>query len=139
MDARSNALGGEPRWVRSNLEVYSHASALNAHDWLQLVQCPAGSYVFKHRGGDERRGAAIRAILLACRAIIATVSPDESENRDEVDNLKLQVVEALCMVEATFPRTELAVMFHILLHVPDSIYRWGSARNFWCFFGERCA
>jgi hypothetical protein len=52
--------------------------------------------------------------------------------------MKLAVVHALCKCEAEFPVTELAVMFHALLHVPDCIYRWNSVRNFWSFFGERC-
>jgi hypothetical protein len=37
------------------------------------------------------------------------------------------------------PKTELAVMFHVLMHVPDATWRWNDARNFWGFFGERCA
>jgi hypothetical protein len=35
------------------------------------------------------------------------------------------------------PKTEMAVMFHVLLHVPDAMYRWNAVRNFWGFFGER--
>ena len=35
------------------------------------------------------------------------------------------------------PKTELAVMFHILVHVPDMMYRWNRSANFWCFWGER--
>ena len=35
------------------------------------------------------------------------------------------------------PKTELAVMFHILLHLPDSMFRWNAVRNFWGFFCER--
>ena len=60
-----------------------------------------------------------------------------SENRDSIDQFKLKVVETLCKCEAVFPVTEMAVMFHIIIHVPDAIYRWNSIRNFWSFFGER--
>lgn len=28
-------------------------------------------------------------------------------------------------------------MFHVLLHVPDAMFRWNAVRNFWGFFGER--
>ena len=38
LDRRSLSLAGESTWVRSNIEVYSHASVLTSHDWLQLVQ-----------------------------------------------------------------------------------------------------
>ena len=36
------------------------------------------------------------------------------------------------------PKTEMSVMFHVLMHVPDAIWRWNAARNFWGFFGEKC-
>jgi hypothetical protein len=64
-------------------------------------------------------------------------SPAVSENRETIDQFKLKVVETLCKCESAFPVTELAVVLHIILHVPDSIYRWNNIRNFWAFFGER--
>jgi len=137
MDTRSKNLGGEPSWVRSNLEVFSHGYAMTAHDWTQLVQSPAGVYVFADLLSDPDRMDAVQSLLRACRKVLTLTTPVESENRDEIDKLKLEVIEALCKVESMFPKTELAVMFHILMHVPDCMYRWNSARNFWCFFGER--
>jgi len=110
---------------------------MTAHDWTQLVQSPAGEYVFADIFPDPFRMDAILTLIRAVRMVLTTSSPVMSENRDVIDKLKLQVVEALCKVEAIFPKTELAVMFHILMHVPDCMYRWNSARNFWCFFGER--
>ena len=61
----------------------------------------------------------------------------DAENRDNIDEFKLKIVETLCKCEAALPVTEMCVMFHIVLHVPDVIYRWNSVRNFWSFFGER--
>jgi hypothetical protein len=53
-------------------------------------------------------------------------------------NLRLRVIEAMCECERIMPSTELSVLFHILIHLPDMIERWNNVRNFWCFFGERC-
>ena len=137
LDARSRSLGGESTWIRSNLEVYSHGGVLTAHDWMQLVQC-AGVYLFANLlPNDERRMDAACSLLRACNKILTLTSAFNSENREVIDQLKLEVTEALCEIESVIPKTELAVMFHILLHVPDCMYRWNSVRNFWSFFGER--
>ena len=47
------------------------------------------------------------------------------------------VMESLCKFENVIPPTELCVMLHVLLHVPDMVYKWNSMRNYWSFFGER--
>jgi len=80
---------------------------------------------------------AISSLLEVCSKCLILNSAADSDNRDEMDKLKLEVTEALCRCEAQMPKTEMAVMFHVLLHVPDSIYKWNNVRNFWSFFGER--
>lgn len=137
MDSRGRSLAGEPSWIRSNVEIYSHGGNLTAHDWLQVIQS-AGDYILaglfpKH----PQRMEAIYALLAACSKILRATSAVDSDNREDLDALKLEVVVALCHCEAEFPRTEMAVMFHILMHVPDAIYKWNNVRNFWSFFGER--
>ena len=110
---------------------------MNCHDWIQLVQT-AGDYVlgglFAHA---PRKEAALHGLLAVCNKLLQTSSDFQSDNRDRIDALKVQVVEALVQCESVLPVTELPVMFHILLHVPDCIYRWNSVRNYWSFFGER--
>ena len=137
VDKRSRALGGEPRWIRSNCEIYSKGSLLKAHDWMMLIQ-QAGDYVLADLYPEHPRFMeAIYSLISACNMCLTTISPHDSENREQMDHVKLKVIEALCKCESVLPKTELAVMFHILIHVPDCIYRWNSVRNFWCFFGER--
>jgi hypothetical protein len=80
---------------------------------------------------------AVLALIEACRRIIKITSPAESENRDGLDLLQVQVIEALCLCEAELPATELSVLFHTLVHATDGIYRWNNVRNYWCFFSER--
>ena len=137
MDTRSLALAGEPSWIRSGIEVFSKGGGLNSHDWIHLVQS-AGDYLlaglFEAHPLKQRT---LFALLKVCNSLLQTSSPYTSENRETIDQLKVEVVEALCLVEIAFPSTELCVMLHLLLHVPDSIYRWNAVRNFWCFFGER--
>lgn len=139
IDARSIHLGGQHGWVRNNLEIFKHKSVLSSHDWYLLVQS-AGDYILHdifpgHDGA--KRVACLMALKEACNLCINATSAFDSENRQVIDQVKKSVIEALCQVEALFPKTELAVMFHVLIHVPDSIYRWNNVRNFWAFFGER--
>ena len=137
LDARGRSLAGEPSWIRSNVEIYSHGGNLTAHDWLQVIQS-AGDYILAGLFPNlPDRMEAIHALLGACSKILRATSAEDSNNREELDALKLEIVLALCHCEAEFPKTEMAVMFHILLHVPDAIYRWNNVRNFWSFFGER--
>ena len=111
---------------------------MNSHDWIQLVQT-AGDYVlgglFSH---DPRKEEALHSLVAVCNSILQTSSDYKSDNRDQIDELKVKVVEAIVLCEIVLPKTELPVMLHVLLHVPDCMYRWNSVRNFWSFFGERC-
>ncbi len=111
---------------------------MNSHDWIQLVQT-AGDYVlgglFSH---DPRKEKALHSLVAVCNSILQTSSDYKSDNRDQIDKLKVMVVEAIVLCEMVLPKTELPVMLHVLLHVPDCMYRWNSVRNFWSFFGERC-
>ena len=137
MDARSRALGGEPSWIRSNIEIHSHSSAMTSHDWMNVIQS-AGDYTLAGLFPQHpRRMEALFKLLDACNGCLRMESPRDDDNRDQVDRLKLQMVEALVLCESVLPVVSLAPMLHVLLHVPDTIYRWNSVRNFWCFFGER--
>ncbi len=136
IDRRTRALGGESHWIRSNLEVYNRGHTLNAHDWMLLSQC--GEYVFADLFPDQPwQMEALLSLCVACTKILTMTSAHDSENREDIDKLKLLVIEALCRIESVIPKTELAVMFHILLHVPDCMYKWNGVRNYWSFFGER--
>ena len=138
LDQRSIHLGGEPGWIRNNIRICSQMSTLTAHDWMLLIQT-AGHYLLQGLFADDRnKMQSLLRLLNACNRCINATSAWDSENREVIDAVKLEVIEALCYVEAYMPRTELPVMFHVLVHVPDAIYRWNSVRNYWSFFGERC-
>lgn len=139
LDDRTLSLAGEPSWVRSNLEVFTKGSVLNDHDWMQLVQS-AGDYMLADLFPSHvRRMEALYALQDVCNRLIIISSPFDSDvdSQAGIDELKRDVIIALCKMESVMPATELAVMFHVLLHVPDCIGRWNSPRNYWAFFAER--
>jgi hypothetical protein len=136
VDGRSISLGGSSGWIRNNLEVFKHKSVLTSHDWILLCQS-AGDYLLHDVFPDDTtKEECLLAIKEACSLCISSTSAFDSENRTVIDQVKQAVVEAMCVAEAKFPKTELAVMFHVLIHIPDAIHRWNN-RNYWSFFGER--
>jgi hypothetical protein len=136
VDLRSMALGGHRGWVRNNIQVFEHASHLLHHDWFLLIQS-AGDYLLEGILDNADNMNCLYALAEVCSLCMSAESAHDSENRAVIDTIKTQLIRALVVVEARFPPTELCSMFHVLMHIPDSIYRWNSARNFWSFFGER--
>jgi len=136
LDGRSLNLSGEPTWIRSGLEIFSRSSTMTSYDWMQIMQS-AGDYILADIVEDVRRREALYALVEACRGCYTLLSPDGVDDRHKIIALKIQVAEALSLCELVLPKTELSVMFHILLHVPDAMFRWNAVRNFWGFFGER--
>ena len=115
--------------MRSNLEVFSHASTLTAHAWMQFAQGPAGSYLFRDicgGGAADRRSRALMELMNAFRLVLNGVSPATSDNREQIHKIKLTVLETICFLETVLPKSELAPMLHILMHVPESMHRWKS-------------
>lgn len=61
----------------------------------------------------------------------------QDDNDDNYVDIHQELLRVLCNCERVLPSTELSVLFHILVHVPQMVNRWNGVRNFWCFFGER--
>ena len=117
----------------------SKSSELNKHDWMQLVQY-AGAYLFTGLWPHfPQHEVAILTLRDACTTLLSAESCADDEQRagSSMSEMKLKIVEALSLFETVIPKTELCPMVHILLHVPDAIYKWNSVRNYWSFFIER--
>ena len=46
------------------------------------------------------------------------------------------VIEAVCLFERDFPRSELNYCIHALVHLVDQIRRYGPLRDTWMFANE---
>jgi hypothetical protein len=53
--------------------------------------------------------------------------------------LKTKIVTYLATYEREVPPIFMHTYPHIIIHIPEQILRWGSARSIWCFFLERYA
>ena len=102
LDNRSLSLAGEPSWIRSNIEVYTHGGTMNSHDWLRLVQ-GAGDYMLADLYEDTYKMDALYALVAACNGCLTKTSAYDSDNREEANKLKEDVIVALCKCESVIP------------------------------------
>ena len=139
-DARAQSLGGVPDWCRPAAAPFSRQSSCKSHDWKQLLQWSAG-YVLHGVVPAQMEEAFFGMVNVLSKILEATsnMQPGEEDSRDTaLEALKMETVRAMIAMEATVPMTDSApIVFHIIPHVIDGIYRWNSVRNFWAFFTER--
>ena len=145
LDRRSRNLGGEQGWIRSGHAICRRTSSLKAHEWIKVAE-GAWQYIFHGLYAEApQQQESLNAFMSCLTAILQAYShadfpndpPDRSSERTNMIELKNKVVNAMALFDRDFPASEKAIMFHILLHVPDFMYKWGSARNGWCFYSER--
>jgi hypothetical protein len=60
-----------------------------------------------------------------------------SISADRARSLKASLVEALCEYELIAPSSDLSIMFHLLLHLADTVIRCGPVSGYWMFSYER--
>jgi hypothetical protein len=141
VDKRLTGLGGLAKnWLGHNLSIFEKSGACKSAEHKRILQ-QAIQYLF-HDIIPKKVLAVWNSLILAMNAILsatADIGTDEVPGDQEIEakRLYLQVIEALVLFERDAPETELSMMFHILIHMPDAIHRWGSCRNFWAFFNER--
>lgn len=145
LDHRSRNLGGEEGWIRAGHFICKRTSSLKAHEWVKVAE-GAWQYIFHELYAELPQHQATLSAFMSClSAILQAYShadvqndpPDRTSEQTNMIELKNKVVDAMALFDRDFPASEKASMFHIILHVPDFIYKWGSARNGWCFYGER--
>ena len=137
IDRRSQCLGGEANWVRSNLKIMKETYTLKCHDWILLVQS-ATNYIFKDLFDDPAINSAVARLMNAFRACLTVTSTVNEGVRDyPTPALKLQMIEAIVQIEDVLPRSEMTMTLHSLTHIADQIHIWGSGRSLWTLWGER--
>ena len=136
IDDRCDDLNGlAPDWITPGLAPMQHTGAVKAADCRTLLWS-AGDYIFYNLFGEKQ--AALEAWIDILR--IVEKSTADFENPDayaEMAQLKMDVAEALTKFERDWPEQCHCIVAHEVMHVPDSIYRWNSVRNFWAFHLER--
>jgi len=105
-----------------------------------LIQYSAG-YVLNGIIPAHLEKAFFGLIAVMNKILEATSDVELGEEHDAdpvMEALKLEAVLALVAVEESFPGTDVGpIVFHIIPHVVDCVYRWNNVRNFWAFFTER--
>lgn len=105
---------------------------MRAFDWLMFATVLAG-YAMRKCLKPQ-----VLEVFLRMTECLSTLAQREHSASDEVwRGIRLSVVEFLCLLELYMPKTELTIVFHLLLHAADHIRLWGPAPSYWMFPFER--
>ncbi len=146
-DARMRQVSGCPnQHFSAKLRIFQNTGSFKSADWIHLIT--TGSlHVLKPMLSGYAQDALV-AIVCAFRLLLSASSdvdpgivdwPEDDYNRrmDDMRILKLKIARLLCRYERGSPASNLPRIVHLLMHVPDLIFRWNAVRNMWCFFNER--
>jgi hypothetical protein len=128
------------------LRIFQNTGSFKSADWIHLITTGM-LHVLRPMLRGQAVGALdalvriFRLVLEACSDrdphVVAFPEDDEARRKNEMRRLKTKVARLLCAYERGAPLGNLPRIVHLLIHVPDLIFRWNSVRNMWCFFNER--
>jgi hypothetical protein len=144
VNKRSNDLGGEQNWIPPEMNFLTKTFKLKAVDFVRISK-GAMSYVFAGIFDgieNENRKQAFEAFNEVLRLCLTTHfnangKPLTDRLKQRVADLMEKVTQALSLLEMCSPLIIFDRILHELLHVPMSMAKWNSCRNFWCFPSER--
>jgi hypothetical protein len=148
VDKRHGSLVGTSNWVRAAAMPFQRTGSCKAADWMKLIEvgmeyCFAGVVPASCEDAFWGLAKLLREMLLTTCDV---ADPDELHDaahcrrkEDRLRQLKRQCALALSRAEEDTPLTESAICMHIIMHIPETIYRWNSVRNTWAFPSERFA
>jgi hypothetical protein len=136
IDARCTDLGGlAPEWISPGLLPMQHTGSVKAVDCRRLLW-HAGDYVFYDLFGAKQK--AVESWMDILRKVeLATADFDNADSYNEIAVLKMEVATELTNFENNWPPQSHCIVAHEVMHLPDTIYRWNSVRNYWAFHLER--
>ena len=149
VDNRHGALSGTSDWIRSAAMPFRRTGSCKMADWKKLLEVGL-EYCFAEVV-PAACSEAFWGIVHVLRKLLAATCDVASEDaydhipgaasitaaERELRQLKREIVLAVSRAEFDVPQTEAAISLHIILHVPDCIYRWNAVRNTWTFHSER--
>ena len=144
VNKRSNDLGGVQNWIPQDMNFLTKTFKLKAVDFVRISK-GAMSYVFEgifdalENENQKQAFEAFNEVLRLCLTthFNADGRPLTARLKQLVANLMEKVAEALSLLEMCSPLIIFDRILHELLHMPMSMARWNSCRNFWCFPSER--
>jgi hypothetical protein len=112
-------------------ESLSHAGYVKAHDWMTFVTV---------LGMWAMRGLSIDPKYLLVWFTFCDLASRLTADRiyaEDLPALEQDVTEFLCLLERTFPATELTIVFHLMQHLVLYLQLWGPLTRYWMFPIER--
>ena len=139
VDARHAALRGTVNWIRPAAMPFQRTGSCKAADWKSLLEFGM-EYCFADCVPAKCSEAFWALIAVFRRMLTATcdVGPDGLSSSDaSIRTLQRDTALALSLFDRDVPKTESAIIIHIIKHIPETIWRWSAVSNTWAFHGER--
>lgn len=136
LDKRSLGLG----LAGKDTPLFGKTFRYKASSFKRLADGPA-SLIFRDVYTGEYK-IAFQALLKILYMILHTTNnvdgaiPPASATT-KFRKFKTEVAETLVLLEATLPAMFFDITLHVLIHLPECIFRWNHVRNYWCFASER--
>jgi hypothetical protein len=144
INLRSNDLSGEQDWLPPVVDLMNKTFRLKAVDFVRMSR-GAMTYVFEGVFAGEKnenKKQAFDSFNETLRRCLTTHFnadglPHTTHTLDRVGALMEQVSETMSLLEMSAPLIFFDRLLHELIHIPMSLLRWNSCRNFWAFRSER--
>jgi hypothetical protein len=139
IDYLSYSLGGTAGFL-PRVKLMHNTGRLKGGDIKRLCM-GALPYLFANRLANKVNQNALDAMIEIHRITLEMDcnADDESINHERVlKQRQKRMAELMCTYERGAPRSELPILTHEFVHVPEQVYEWNNVRNYWVFFSERC-
>ena len=142
VDKRHCQLTGTSQWIRAAAMAFQRSGSCKASDWKKLLEVGL-EYCFADVLPSQCSEAFWSLVKVLRKLLEATCDVDHDLEGEttcaerQLRQLKRECVLALGRTERDVPHTECAISTHIIIHLPDCIFRWNALRNFWAFHSER--
>jgi hypothetical protein len=136
LDARSLGLG-----LAGNFDsLFSKTHRMKAASFKRLADGPA-FLIFRDVYTNDI-GIAFQALLeIMYKILHLTCDADGAVHTEatkrRVSRFQQEIAVAFVKLEEELPAMFFDISLHVLIHLPQCIFRWNHVRNFWCFASER--
>jgi hypothetical protein len=136
LDKRSLGMG----LAGESSSLFAETYRMKSASYKRLADGPA-FMIFRDVYTGEKKEAFQALLDILYRVLHTTcnadgVKPTAAMHRS-FSKFKTDVAVAFVKLERVLPAMFFGISLHLLLHLPDCIYRWNHVRNYWCFASER--
>jgi hypothetical protein len=117
-------------WFRKGMAPGTRTGNMKCADWHMYILYCADLHLSQLLS-DEHYAVVVR-LITALKQVM-----DDTFDLDTADALQLEIIEAMCDWERALPKSELVIVFHLVIHLVAQCKKWGPLRVGWMYAFER--